>query len=75
MRNAKFKEGLDSNMNNISKTTKESEFLGKVLEDCVAKNDPECTFNIGQKYDLTIVSILQIFMQFIFRNLYINGTK
>ena len=55
-RHNKFKEGLDSNLNPIPKSTNYTTFKRKNFEKCIMEGDVECTFFPGRKYDLTIVS-------------------
>ena len=53
-RHGKFKEGLDSNLNEIPPTVTEEEFKAKNLDSCIENRDVECTFFLGQAYDLTV---------------------
>jgi len=48
-----YQEGKDSNMNAIP--MEEKAFIDKDLENCIMGGDVECTFFLGQAYDLSIV--------------------
>ena len=53
MRKRKFTENRDSNGNPIKIPAKD--FITKKIDPCIQNGDPECTFYLGQEYDLTIV--------------------
>ena len=58
LRPRKFKEGLDSNLNPIPENAVYEEFKNKNFEHCIMSQDVECTFFLGRRYDLTIVSLI-----------------
>ena len=58
MRGRKFKEKRDSNLNLIADDADEQQFLSKRIESCIWDGDHECTFYVGQQYDLSIVGRL-----------------
>ena len=52
----KYNQGIDSNGNRINKEEVTVEdFVAKPIDQCILESDPECTFNLGQRYDFTIV--------------------
>ena len=57
MRNRKYKEGVDANLNLIPASIQYEDYKAKNMEECISSDtDPECKFIQGQNYDLTIVS-------------------
>ena len=56
LRPRKFKERMDSNLNRLPEDTNYTEFKTKNFDTCIMTGDVECTFFLGRKYDLTIVS-------------------
>ena len=55
MRAKKLKERRDSNLNLIPEDVDEKAFMDKRLETCIMEGDVECTFFLGQRYDLSVV--------------------
>lgn len=56
LRKRKFIERMDSNLNRLPEGTDYKAFRDKDLETCIMSGDVECTFFLGRKYDLSIVS-------------------